>query len=222
MTSKVARAQVLLFLLALSCAAAAQDAKTVLQAATKTMGDVKTIQYSGTGHNNALGQSFIPNSPWPVTNVTSYTRTIDYASRSSKEELTRVEPTPPVRGGGAPFAGEQKQVNLVNGQYAWNQPAAAPVPQAAAAEERQLQIWLTPHGFLKAAMENNATARSIPGGTVVSFTIGKFKVNGTIDKPAFGHEEAETWIDNPVLRETCRWRRLTRSIRTSTAWNSPP
>ena len=50
-------------------------------------------------------------------------------------------------------------MSLVSGQYAWNQPGNAPQPQVAAADERQLQIWLTPHGFLKAAMENNATAK---------------------------------------------------------------
>lgn len=178
--------------------ASAQDAKTVLQAATKAMGDVKSIQYSGTGHYAQLGQSYTPNSAYPQTNVTSYTRTIDYASRSSKEELTRVEPTPPVQGGGRPFAGEQKQVNLVSGQYAWDQPGNAPQPQVAAADERQLQIWLTPHGFLKAAAENNATAKKGKGGTVVSFTMGKLKVNGTIDNQNMV-AKTETWIANPVL-----------------------
>ena len=176
----------------------AQDARTVLQSATQAMGDVRSIQYSGTGHNSALGQSYAPNSEWPATNVTAYTRTIDYVSRSAKEELTRVEQTPPIRGGGAAFAGEQKQVNLVSGQFAWNQPGAAPQPALAAASERQLQIWLTPHGFLKAAMENNATATRGQGGTVVSFTTGRFKVNGTIDGQNMV-TKTETWIPNPVL-----------------------
>jgi glyoxylase-like metal-dependent hydrolase (beta-lactamase superfamily II) len=176
----------------------AQDAKTVLQAATKAMGDVKSIQFSGTGHNNALGQAYSPNSPWPETNVTSYTRTIDYASRSSKEELVRVEQTPPIRGGGAPFAGEQKQINLVSGQYAWNQPGNTPQPAVAAAEERQLQIWLTPHGFLKAALENNATAKKGKDGTVVSFMAGKFKVTGTINAQNMV-TKTDTWLPHPVL-----------------------
>jgi glyoxylase-like metal-dependent hydrolase (beta-lactamase superfamily II) len=179
-------------------AASAQDAKTVLQAATKAMGDVKSIQFSGTGHNNALGQAYAPNSAYPETNVSSYTRTIDYASRSSKEELTRREQDPPIRGGGAPFAGDQKQVNLVSGQYAWNQPGNTPQPAVAAADERQLQIWLTPHGFLKAAMENNATAKKGKGGTVVSFTTGKFKVNGTIDAQNMV-TKTETRLPHPVL-----------------------
>src|ERR1700724_3661057 len=112
--------------------------------------------------------------------------------------MTRGEPPPLRHGGGGAFPGEQKQVNLVSGQYAWNQPGNAAQPAVAAAEERQLQIWLTPHGFLKAAMENNATAKKGSGGTVVSFTEGKFKINGTIDSAGMV-TKTESWIPNPVL-----------------------
>ena len=82
-------------LLVIPLSLAAQGAKTVLQAANKAMGCVKSIEYSGTGHLYALGQAYSPTSAWPQNNITSYTRTIDYGSRSSKEELTQVEPTPP-------------------------------------------------------------------------------------------------------------------------------
>ena len=184
--------------LVFSISLAAQDAKTVIQAASKAMGDVKSIQYSGTGHLYAIGQAFNPTSAWPQNNITSYTRTIDYNTRASREELTQVEPTPPRLGGAAPFAGELKQINLVNGQSAWNQTGNDAQPAVAAAEERQLQIWLTPHGFLKAAMENNATVKKGSGGTIVSFTSGKFKINGTIDSQNMV-TRTETWIANPVL-----------------------
>jgi glyoxylase-like metal-dependent hydrolase (beta-lactamase superfamily II) len=196
MTKKFTGLLTLMLVIPLSIAA--QDAKTILQAASKAMGDVKSIQYSGSGHLYALGQAFSPTSAWPQNNITSYTRTIDYGALSSKEELTQVEPTPPRLGGAAPFAGEQKQVNLVSRQYAWNQAGNAAQPAVAAAEERQLQIWLTPHGFLKAAMENNATAKKGNGGSVVSFTDGKFKINGTIDNQNMV-TRTETWIANPVL-----------------------
>ena len=185
-------------LLGLCFSAAAQDAKSVLQSASKAMGDVKSIQYSGSGHFGILGQAFSPGGAWPINDIKSYTRTVDYGSKSAREEMTLVEPTPIRNGGGGPFAGEQKQVNLVSGQYAWNQPGNAAQPALAAADERQLQIWLTPHGFLKAAMENNATAKKGKGGTVVSFTEGKFKVNGTIDGQGMV-TRTETWIPNPVL-----------------------
>jgi glyoxylase-like metal-dependent hydrolase (beta-lactamase superfamily II) len=179
--------------------ASAQDAKTVLQNATKAMGDVKSIQYSGTGHLSQVGQAWNPNSPWPETIVKSYTKTIDYGSQSAREELVRNEGDPPAKGGAAPFGGDQRQVNVVSGQYAWNQPGNAPVPQVAAAEERQLQIWLTPHGFLNGAMQNNATAKKGKGGTEVSFTaMGKFKVTGTIDSQGMV-TKTEARVSNPVL-----------------------
>ena len=179
--------------------ALAQDAKTVLQSATKAMGDVKSIQFSGTGHLAAVGQAWNPTSPWPETIVKSYTRTVDYSSQSSREELVRNEGDPPAKGGAAPFGGDQKQVNLVSGQYAWNQPGNAPQPAVAAAEERQLQIWLTPHGFLNGAMQNSATVKKGKGGTEVSFTaMSKFKVTGTIDTQGMV-TKTETRIPNPVL-----------------------
>src|SRR6516165_9718945 len=173
--------------------------KGVLENATQAMGNVKSIQFSGTGHLAAVGQAWNPTSPWPETIVKSYTRTVDYGSQSSREELVRNEGDPPAKGGAAPFGGDQRQVNLVSGQYAWNQPGNAPQPAVAAAEERQLQIWLTPHGFLNGAMQNNATARKGKGGTEVSFTaMGKFKVTGTVDSQGMV-TKTETRIPNPVL-----------------------
>jgi hypothetical protein len=193
----------LVLLLALGAGiASAQDAKTVIQNAQKAMGDVNSIQYSGAGKAGGLGQNWSPAVAWHTTIVTSYTKTIDYASRSSKEELTRTQMNPPDHGGEAPFAGEQKQVNMVSGQYAWNQPGAQPQPALAAADERQLQIWLTPHGFLKAAAENNATAKAAREGghkvTVLTFMVGRNKVTGDVDDKGMV-TEVETRIPNTVL-----------------------
>jgi Metallo-beta-lactamase superfamily len=178
--------------------AAAQDANTAIQNAQKAMGDVQSIQYSATGKMGGFGQSWHPGGPWHPTTITSYTRTIDYKSGSSKEELARTQENPPAQGGEAPFAGEQKQVNLVSGKYAWNLGPNGPQPAVAAADERQLQIWLTPHGFLKAAAENHATAKRGKKGTVLSFTVGKNKVTGDIDSQNMV-TRVETWIANPVL-----------------------
>src|SRR5207302_2277092 len=44
-------------LLGLCFSASGQDAKSVLQSASKAMGDVKSIQYSGTGQFGILGQA---------------------------------------------------------------------------------------------------------------------------------------------------------------------
>src|SRR5215510_7910702 len=198
----------------------AQDARSVLQAAMKAMGtaNVKTIQYTGTGWNAAVGQSFSPQEDWPRFEVTRYTRTIDYDAKSSREELTRRQGNnPPRGGGGTPLQGEQQQVAIVSGNYAWNMDGQNPVPQPGfylagipVAEFRQLHILLTPHGFLKAAQTANPTAISLtlpgsPGAitqtgkaTLVSFTaMGKYRVNGTFNDENL-LELVQTWIPNPV------------------------
>ena len=197
--------------------AAAQDAKTVLQAAATAMGtaSVKTVQMSGTGWQGAVGQSYSPNDDWPRFDVTAYTKTIDYDTRSSKEDMTRRQGNnPPRGGGGTPLQGDQRQELYVNGNFAWNVAGTNTNPAPAAAEVRQLEIVLTPHGFLKAAMAApNATAASfvvagasVPGVTqdggrmtVVSFTaLGKYRVQGTINSQNLV-EFVQTWIANPVL-----------------------
>jgi glyoxylase-like metal-dependent hydrolase (beta-lactamase superfamily II) len=179
----------------------AQQANAVLQKASVALGaaNLNSIQYSGSGKAGTLGQSHTPKDAWPTLNVNSYARTVDFASMSSREEMVRTLEDPPAKGGGAPFAGEQKQVNLVSGSYAWNQPGNAPQPANAAADERQLQIAMIPQGFVKAALAGNATARKSGKATVVTFTaLNKYKVAGTIDDQGLV-EKVETWIPNPVL-----------------------
>ena len=99
-----------------------------------------------------FGQSYAPGENYPRNDLTSYTRTIDYAARTSREEYTRKQGNNPARGGGfIPTVGEPKTVSLVSGNFAWNMQGENTNPAPAAAEVRQLEIWLTPHGFLKAA-----------------------------------------------------------------------
>lgn len=193
--------------------AAAQDAKAVLQAAAKTMGadNLKTIQITGTGMTAAVGQSFSPESDWPRFEVTKYTKSIDYDARSSREQLTRRQGNNPAQGGGGtPLVGEQQQDLIVSGNYAWNMQGTNANPAAAAAELRQLDIWLTPHGFLKAAMAPGANPTAytrmsnLPNQgnrkvTVVSITaLGKYTINGAISDQNLV-EYIQTRIPNPVL-----------------------
>ncbi len=201
------RLWVLLVVLALmNGTVAAQDARSVLQAADRAMGasNLKSIQYSGTGWHGAVGQSFSPDLDWPRSDLKSYTRTIDYDARSSKEEFVRVLGNNPPRGGGfLPIQGERRQVQMVSGNYAWTMQGNNANPQPAAAELRQLEIWLTPHGFIKAAMAANPTAVSRTERekrvTVVSFTaLGKYRVNGAINDQNLV-ERVQTWVPNPVL-----------------------
>ena len=185
--------------------AAAQDARSVLQAAAMEMGatNVQSIQYSGTGWKGAVGQNYSPELDWPRHEVTRYTRTIDFGAHTSKEEIVRIQGNySPRGGGGTPIQGERREAFMVSGNYAWNMRGDNVTPAPAAAEVRQLEIWLTPHGFLKGAMAANPTAvsRNEYGErvTVVSFmALGKYRVNGTINDQ---NEviRVQSWVPNPV------------------------
>jgi glyoxylase-like metal-dependent hydrolase (beta-lactamase superfamily II) len=136
--------------------------------------------------------------------LTSYTRTIDFNTNSSREELVAVQGNNPSRGGGrSPIRGERRSTLLVSGGYAWDLRGGNVIPAPAAAEQRLLEISLTPHGFLKAAMAGDPTAvmRNEYGErvTVVSFiALGKYRVNGTITEDHLVRR-VQTWLPNPVV-----------------------
>ena len=186
--------------------ARAQDTRTVLQAAADTMGvtDMTSIQYSGTGWIGAVGQSYAPSQDWPRFELSSYTRTIDFDTYSSKEEMVVRQGNYPARGGGgAPIRGERRLTRLISGTRAWDLRADRVVPTPEFSERRMLEILLTPQGFLKGALASNATAvtRNEYGGrvTVVSFlALGRFRVNGTITE-ANVVQRVQTWLPNPVV-----------------------
>jgi glyoxylase-like metal-dependent hydrolase (beta-lactamase superfamily II) len=168
-----------------------QDAKTVLSNATKAMGagNLKTIQYSGTGTEFAFGQAVNPNSPWPPFADTSYTRTINYETPAWRVDRVLAPVPPDRRGGGLPPGPSQTVV--VNSNTPWAQ---------------QVDLWLTPFGFLRAAANANATveAKSMGGKkyTVVSFIApNKAKFNGYFDAENT-LDRVETWVDNPMLGDT--------------------
>jgi glyoxylase-like metal-dependent hydrolase (beta-lactamase superfamily II) len=172
----------------------AQNAQSVLQTTAIAMGmeTMTSIRYSGTGWRGRVGQNVSPDRDWPRVELSSYTRTIDFETMSSKEEYV------PEQGGPV--------TAFVSGDYAWAlDPQGQPVPQPAAAELRRLEILLTPWGFIKGAMAQGANptvvTRNEYGGrsTVISFVaFGKYRVNGTIN-PEGMLERVQTWVPNPVV-----------------------
>ena len=170
-----------------------RDAASVVSDAASAMGAVTSVQYSATGMNAFFGQALTAGEAWPRRELSRYTRTINYDQRSSQEELNFAQPV---------FGGQQQNAQ-VNGDKAWNVGANGPTAQPAAAEERQLHIWLTPHGFLKAAAAApDAMLTEDEGSSRISFTaLGKYKVEGTVD--AENHvTRVATKIANPVLGDT--------------------
>ncbi len=195
----------------------AQSAQSVLQAAAQAMGtnNLRCVTYTGTGYVGIVGQNYDIRADWARVELASYTRTINYEQRAAREErVIRQGNNPPRGGGGIPIQGEQRQVMLVADRFAWNLQGTNVVPQPAAAEVRQLDLWLNPHGFIKAAMAPGANPVLITrheGGAlgglsatrlrrlnIVSIAVlGKYRVNATINDQNLV-ERVQTWIPNPV------------------------
>lgn len=181
----------------------AQDAKAVLAEVAKAMGDVQSLQYGGSGFVFAPGQSAAPGMPWPRFNAKSYTRSINYNTASMRDEIVRTQADPVRGGGGQPVWGEQRQNFAVSGTHAWAQVGESANPQLAAVDDRLHQLWITPHGIVKAAMMHSATVQTRTEGgkklTTVSFTVpGKLKVNALINDRRLV-EKVESWVTNPVV-----------------------
>ena len=149
-------------------------------AAADAMGatDLNSIQFTGSGTNYAFGQAYTPGGPWPRFEVKTYTVAIDYQTPAMKLEMLRAQGEHPPRGGGAqPFANDQRTIQVVSGKHAWTEGAAQPAPNPAAVSERLRQIWLTPHGVVKAALASGAPTDS----SVFSFKVDDRDVRITLN-----------------------------------------
>lgn len=193
----------------LATAACAKPAGTLEAAADALKAtDTKSIEFSGTGKWFQFGQAPNATLAWPQFDVTAYSATVSYEAPAARVQMTRKQTVDPARVRPTPV--EQKPDQYINGASAWNlvAPAGAPAgaPPAAAAqpaavEERTMEIWSTPHGFIRAAMANAATSAAANGGSEVSFTAGKNKYTGTINAQN-QVTRVLTSIDNPVLGDT--------------------
>jgi glyoxylase-like metal-dependent hydrolase (beta-lactamase superfamily II) len=145
--------------------------------------------------NFAVGQSPVPGAAWPRFNIPSFTRAINYETASLREEQVRSRAEMPPRGGGVPAVGEARQVQVVSGDLAWNVTGETAAPAPVALVERQLQLWATPHGVIKAALASNTT---VQGRTIAFAVPGRYRVKATLDA---GHlvEKVEAVISNPVM-----------------------
>src|SRR5688500_1200933 len=118
-----------------STTAFAQDAGSVIGNASRAMGaeGLSSITYSGSASAGNFGQSKSIAGPLAVTTITNYTRAIDLTQPASRATGTTMPPAIP--GGPPPQPGTFNQ-NITAASTAWTQ---------------QLEIWVTPWGFLKGA-----------------------------------------------------------------------
>lgn len=184
--------------LVLAAETGAQDAAAVIDAAAKAMGstNVQSIQYSGTGSVFMVGQNVRPDAPWPQFRVIKYNAGVRYDAPAFREELVRIDTENPPRGGGAggfnPATG-QGGMRPILGEH-------TQVRQATPRTDNGfLTIWMTPHGFLKAAAANKATVANAGGRRTLTFqALGKYTVTGTLDGQNLV-ERVETRVPNELL-----------------------
>jgi glyoxylase-like metal-dependent hydrolase (beta-lactamase superfamily II) len=169
-----------------------QDAKTVISNASRAMGieGLNSIHYYGVAQNGNFGQNNNANQPWPLTAANDYVRAIDFTQPASRATWTTF--AVPVTGGVATL--QQGQQNITPQNTAWAQ---------------QLEIWITPWGFLKGAAANNGTARAqtVDGKRyqVVTFNAPlkspgglPYRVEGYINSQNLV-ERTRTWVENPIF-----------------------
>jgi glyoxylase-like metal-dependent hydrolase (beta-lactamase superfamily II) len=153
---------------------------TGIQAAAEAMGttNLNSIQYSGSGSAFAFGQAVAPGERWPRFEAKTYAVAVDYQTPAMRVETVRAQGEHPPRGGGGqPLAGDLQTIQVVSGKHAWSEGGAQPVANPGAVSERLRQVWLTPHGVIKAAIASGATAN----GNVVSLNIEGRDVRVTLN-----------------------------------------
>jgi glyoxylase-like metal-dependent hydrolase (beta-lactamase superfamily II) len=194
---------VLIVAVLLSAGVAAQDAASVIDAAAKAMGTptLQSIQYTGTGSVNPTGQAEITGGPWPRFTVTKYAALLNYTVPAMRQELIRIDDMNPPRGGGAggfnPATG-QGGIRPIPGDIIQNTNVDGRTEVGA------INIWLTPHGFLKGAAANAATAKVSASRRkkTVSFTaFNKYTITGTINEQNLV-ERVETKMDVSFTGDT--------------------
>lgn len=221
---------------ALSAGVAAQsfppgyvDPAPILEAASREIGEVnlQCVTFSGTGYAGAVGQAFesAPNVDWPRLPLNNYTRTIDFAARTIREEFDREPGRNPAAWkygvgwhDGMPLQKNLRQTFVVSGNDGWHIDGAGATPVPMSPEEiarGQLEIWMNPHGFLKAARLPGANPKAVwrwelgemgrDGPTVrpqkvhvVSITVGSFRIDATINAQ-HQIQRLHTMVSEPAL-----------------------
>lgn len=193
----------------------AQDAKSVLDAAATALGagTLKTIEISARGSDFIFGQPYDGNSQWPRFSIPGMTMTIDFVTPALRDDRRRQQvQNPPLGGGFQPLIGELRQTWLLSGAYAWDVVGGNPVAASAerdfrtAVDGRLAQVWLSPHGFVKAALAGSPSVRTetVRGARkmVVAFTAPNgARFQGVLNESHLV-ERIETWLDSPVLGDT--------------------
>ena len=207
------------------------DAEPVLRAAEAAIGadTLSCVTVSGTAYAGMVGQQRLNTYEvdWPRGEpLTNYTRTMNWETGTMLETFDREPGHNPASWkyglgwrGGTPTQRHTRQIFAVNGQHGWHIDGEGNDPVAARpedAERWQVDMWLNPHGFLKAARLPGANPQAVwrwelgemgrDGATtrpekvtIVSITLlGKYRVDATVNSEHL-LQRIHTWVPDPVL-----------------------
>lgn len=230
------------------------DPAPVLDAAAEAMGvdQLRCVSFAGEGYAGMVGQNMTQDTDWPRGEpLQDYSRLIDYESGSSVERFSRKPGLNPASWkygpgwlGGTPLQRHEVQTFAVSGEHAWHidgSEGAVAAPQSAGLW--QLDIWMTPHGFVRAARmpgaeptaiwrwelgesgRDGATTGGIAKVVVVSATVlGKYRVNATV-RAGNLVQRIQTRVPHPVLgdmnyeHEYSQWQDLGDGILFPAGWH---
>jgi glyoxylase-like metal-dependent hydrolase (beta-lactamase superfamily II) len=210
------------------------DPAPILAAASAAIGEdrLSCISIAGTAYSGMVGQQRLNGYEvdWPRGEpLRNYSRVIDWDNVRMIETFDRDPGNNPASWkyglgwyGGTPLQQQERQIFSLNGEFAWHQDGQNADPIAVSsvdAERWQLDMWLTPHGFLKAARLPGANPRASwrwelgemgrDGATVnpekmtiVSITLmNRFRVDATINSQNL-LQRIHTWVPDPVIGDT--------------------
>ena len=154
----------------------AQEAAEVIEAAADALGMVRTVQrrmdsinavqFSGTG---TLRLAESPRT-WAEYEVVSATIGMSYYIPALRWDMTLRTPD----------GSEMRTIEVVREDRAWDEvtPGVDPTEAPGKAAERRWQIWLTPHGVIRAAVDAEAAN---PGSVALGMQRGRTTLSLTVD-----------------------------------------
>ena len=204
-TVPVSVLRVLALVAAMATTAAAQDARTVIANASKAMGadGLNSITFYGAAQNGNFGQNNNANQPWPLTNLNDYSRSIDFTQPASRATWVTYVAAGDRRRDDAAQGTPQTQQLITPANTAWAQ---------------QLEIWITPWGFLKGAAANNAHRRARRRSTAGASTCVTF--NAPAKSPGGAAVQGRRPSSDRRAWSTAS-RRGSRTRSSATCWSTP-
>jgi hypothetical protein len=119
--------------------------------------NLKSIQFTADGFLSKVGEQYDLTTDWPHFEVSEYTRTIDFDAKYMRLDYNQKQGSYPTNG--YPPVPEDHVTNILSGNFAWDMKGDTPMPYTRLyldgmpyADLRQLEMVLSPHGFIKAAL----------------------------------------------------------------------